>query len=336
MQGIPVKISVALCTYNGEKYLVQQVDSILNQSKPVQEIVVCDDGSADGTMALMNEYAAAHPRLFRIFNNEPNLGARKNFEKAIGLCTGELIFLCDQDDEWSTGKVETVAAVLENDNSIQGVFSNARLIDEHNRLLAEDLWTSVGFTDSVSATVNRKNMFEFLMKYRNIVTGATLCIRNQQSKGLLPFLLPHESVWHDYWIAIKLSSENGLVFIEQPLGSYRVHSSQQVGLSTGYIRKFAGARIDNWLNESSRADHSTMMEYQHLIFGLMQVFYKALPAAQSVVRHRMKRLLKQQKHQLLHNHYRHLAWPNRKLFLLKRYIKKTSPVELGLWDVLSV
>ena len=100
------KISVALCTYNGEKYLHQQIDSILNQTVPVHEIVVCDDGSNDQTSKILTQYQTKFPEVFKIHFNTENLRSVKNFEKAISLCTGDIIFLSDQDDIWEENKVE--------------------------------------------------------------------------------------------------------------------------------------------------------------------------------------------------------------------------------------
>ena len=101
-----MKISVALCTYNGEKFLKKQIDSILSQTIKVDEIVVCDDRSQDGTHDILNGYQSQYPDVFRVFINDENLRSVKNFEKAISKCTGDLIFLSDQDDIWIPEKVE--------------------------------------------------------------------------------------------------------------------------------------------------------------------------------------------------------------------------------------
>lgn len=99
-----MKTSVALCTYNGEKYIKEQLDSILNQTKKVDEIIVCDDCSSDKTVEILNHYSSTNPGLFKIYINEQNLRSVKNFEKAITLCTGDIIFLSDQDDFWVNEK----------------------------------------------------------------------------------------------------------------------------------------------------------------------------------------------------------------------------------------
>ncbi|MFT4918317.1 MAG: glycosyltransferase involved in cell wall biosynthesis, partial [Zhongshania aliphaticivorans] len=98
MDQLP-KISVAMCTYNGERFLAEQLDSILNQTYKNIELVVVDDVSTDGTLRLLDEYAARDGRI-RVIRNSENIGFVRNFEKAMGACSGEFIALADQDDIW--------------------------------------------------------------------------------------------------------------------------------------------------------------------------------------------------------------------------------------------
>jgi glycosyltransferase involved in cell wall biosynthesis len=100
-----VNISVAICTYNGEKFLKQQLDSILLQTVCVNEIIICDDISTDSTIEILEAYQNKYPSLIKIFRNEKTLMTVKNFEKAITLTTGDIIFLADQDDIWCLNKV---------------------------------------------------------------------------------------------------------------------------------------------------------------------------------------------------------------------------------------
>ena len=114
-----MKISVALCTYNGETFIDQQINSILNQTLKVDEIVVCDDISKDNTIKIIQEYSLKFPDIFKIYINESNIGSVKNFEKAISLCTGEIIFLSDQDDVWELNKVFIFKDYFENNQHIR-------------------------------------------------------------------------------------------------------------------------------------------------------------------------------------------------------------------------
>src|ERR1700743_1857825 len=101
----PYLVSIALCTYNGAAYIEEQLDTLVNQSYPNCEIIVVDDCSKDNTVKILSEYADKYPQV-RIHINEKNLGYTRNFEKAIRLCKGEYIALCDQDDIWDPQKIE--------------------------------------------------------------------------------------------------------------------------------------------------------------------------------------------------------------------------------------
>ena len=106
-------ISVAMATYNGEVYLRKQLDSILHQSLPVDEIIICDDQSSDGTVDIIQEYIKQYPHI-HLYQNEQNLGYKRNFKKALSLCSKEYIFLCDQDDIWDSDKVKEMVAIMNN------------------------------------------------------------------------------------------------------------------------------------------------------------------------------------------------------------------------------
>ena len=141
-----MQISVAMCTYNGQKYLEEQLNSIAVQSLLPIELVICDDGSADDTAEIVRQFSSTAPFPVHFFKNERNLGSTKNFEKAVSLCVGELIALSDQDDVWVPEKLARLAAVLAANPSVGGVFSNAQLIDGASRPLERLLWNEVPAT----------------------------------------------------------------------------------------------------------------------------------------------------------------------------------------------
>src|SRR5690349_20095217 len=128
-------ISVAMCTYNGARFLPEQLESIAAQTRLPGELVVCDDRSTDESAEIVRDFARRSPFSVRLEINQENLGSTKNFEKAIGLCQGEIIALADQDDVWHGQKLSCLAGVLENDDRIGAVFSDAELIEENSRPL---------------------------------------------------------------------------------------------------------------------------------------------------------------------------------------------------------
>lgn len=239
-----MRISVALCTYNGEKFIKKQLDSILNQTREVNEIIVCDDKSSDSTLSILETYKNIFPHIFKIFVNESNLKSNKNFEKALSLTTGNYIFFCDQDDLWQPNKVAKMIDVFTKNNKIEGVFSNANLIDENDSVISENitLWDTVGFFES--KLIKPINYLKILMLEGNFITGATLCISEKVKDFCFPFDTNEKNFFHDYWIASLLAERNSLTCINESLISYRAHSNQQIGV--GNIKE----RFENHNNKS--------------------------------------------------------------------------------------
>lgn len=232
-----MKTSVALCTYNGEKFLKEQLDSILNQTVKVDEIVVCDDGSTDATVSILNSYKEAFPFVFRIYQNEKNLRSVKNFEKAISLCENEIIFLSDQDDFWLPEKVEKITPLFRN-RKIEAVFSNAFIIDDKGlNINSHTVWDVPQLTKKAN---EKFDLFETLAYIGNIITGATLVVRKEFCTSSMPF--PEISGFHhDEWLGLISAKSNKLFFLDEKLIKYRVHTTQQVG-SIAYEKSEAGKR----------------------------------------------------------------------------------------------
>lgn len=224
-------ISVALCTYNGEKYLPEQLESIRRQSVPVDELVVCDDGSEDGTFEILDKLAEEVAFPVRVYKNETNLGSTKNFEKCLSLCRGDIIFCCDQDDSWRSDKVEKQTDYLREHPNIDAVFSNALVMDDDSRPTGSTIWQEVQFTVGQQRRWQAGNAHEILFG-GFVVTGATLALRRSCLERLLPFPTHIPQLIHDAWIALALSLESKIDFIAAPLISYRMHASQQVGFGS--------------------------------------------------------------------------------------------------------
>jgi glycosyltransferase involved in cell wall biosynthesis len=255
-------ISVALCTYNGEKYLHRQLDSILLQTVPVDEIVIVDDLSTDYTSGILDDYASNYPGIFRIFKNKKNIGAKKNFEKALYLCKGDIIFLSDQDDVWDSHKVQRIIAHFDTHEEDRVVFTNAGLIDSDDHPLQYSLWEVNTFTKEVrDYTDNKDNLLRYLLKYGKIVTGATVAIKKDILGDILPFKLMHK-MWHDAWIALVAANFHALGYIDEPLIKYRLHSNQQVGYN--YLQKIK--KMDAFSDlQRSEMNNSVKEEELHLL-----------------------------------------------------------------------
>jgi glycosyltransferase involved in cell wall biosynthesis len=225
-QFSPDKISIALCTYNGEQFLSRQLESIQQQTRAPDELIVCDDCSTDRTIEILRDFVASAAFPVRITQNEHNLGFVANFERAIQLCQGDLIALCDQDDIWYPIRLERSLQQFMAHPEVGLVFSDADIIDDQDQLTGTRLWQNFGFAGERKQrllagdyTVLAKNRF---------VTGATVMFRSRSRENCLPV----GSGWlHDEWLAATAAAVADLMPIESPLIRYRQHTSQQVGLS---------------------------------------------------------------------------------------------------------
>ena len=219
-------LSVAMCIYNGAQYLQEQLDSIAAQSRLPNELVVCNDGSTDATLQVLERFQEKAPFSVRIYCNETRLGPTKNFEKAISLCRGDIIALSDQDDVWMPRKLERLERALEDHPDAGYVFSDALVVDEGLRPLGYTMWNRVSFTTRRRRRFEQGYQLEVLLKH-NVVTGATMAFRAELRDWILP--IPNQWV-HDAWIALLASASGaGGIFIEEPLIKYRQHPNQAIG-----------------------------------------------------------------------------------------------------------
>jgi glycosyltransferase involved in cell wall biosynthesis len=229
-------ISVALCTFNGGKYIKEQLESIINQTRVPDEIVICDDGSYDDTIRIIETYMDNSSILFRVMKNEGEpLGVINNFEKAISLTSGELIFLSDQDDIWCQDKVETMLNFFNLHPDAIMLFTNGFLVNESGQVLGKSLWEACDFNDHLREEwKDQEKAFYSLLKDQNRVTGATVAFRKELKSKILPFDLPQD-YFHDLWIALQAAKLKGLYFLEQKLISYRIHPDKYVGTGNGQV-----------------------------------------------------------------------------------------------------
>lgn len=224
--------SVALCTYQGEHFIEHQLRSILNQTVPVDEVVICDDSSSDATITLVRRIRHESKIPIRIEVNIPKLGVGGNFEKAISLCSGDIIFLSDQDDIWLPEKVETILRWFEAHPDRDVVFSNGYFMDDHEQVFTQrTLFDAVAFTKKTRKYFDMGFQTEAFLSH-NRVTGATMALRKSFvhqftiDKGAT---IKNERPLHDHVIALAAVSLQKLGYIEKPLIRYRIHTQQECG-----------------------------------------------------------------------------------------------------------
>lgn len=219
------RISVALCTFNGERFLPRQLASVQQQTRLPDELVVSDDGSTDQTLAIVRSFAASVSFPVKVFTNQRNLGSTKNFERAIQLCSGDLIALSDQDDIWLPHRIARSEQELDQHPEAGFVFSDGEIVDDQEQPVGSRMWPSTQFSQALREEL-MAGQYDLLFKYR-FVTGATVMFRSRLRAVCLP--IPPDWI-HDEWLAAVVPAFAELRPIDEPLIFYRLHTSQQVGL----------------------------------------------------------------------------------------------------------
>jgi glycosyltransferase involved in cell wall biosynthesis len=243
-----------MCTCNGEKHLPEQLQSILEQTRQPDEVIVFDDASVDGSAEIVRQFAVSVPFPVLLTVNPQNIGSTANFQRAINACGGDIIALCDQDDIWMSEKLRLIEAEFERDRDLGFVFTDADICDEAGTPLGYTLWESVRFTPGLQRKLDDGHAFDVLLR-NNIVTGATMAFASRFKSLILPIDL----LWfHDGWSALLISAFAPARTIRQSLIRYRQHSAQSVGAlqRTLYEQYLAAKKMDRHIF----ADHARMYE----------------------------------------------------------------------------
>jgi hypothetical protein len=222
-----MRISVAMCTYNGAEFLPAQFESIVQQTRPPDEIIVCDDASTDETRAVLQSLVRRSPLPVSLYFSDENVGSVKNFERAIGLCTGDVIALSDQDDVWRAEKLERMEQSFGSNPAAGIVFSDAEIVDKNLNALGKRMWEEVGFDAHKQKLIRNGRSLEVLI-YGWTVTGATMAFRSNFLKLALP-VPANIAMIHDGWIALTIGAVADVALIDEPLVQYRQHERQQIG-----------------------------------------------------------------------------------------------------------
>lgn len=196
-------ISVCMATYNGERYVAEQIRSILPQLEESDELIVSDDGSTDNTICIVQSF---NDTRIKILHNKKN-GIIRNFENALCNALGDYIFLCDQDDVWLPDKVKETVSFLQ---KYDCVVSDCKVTDENLHVITESF-----FKQRRSGKGFWKNMYE------NSYLGCCMAFRRTVLDIVLPF--PHQIAMHDIWIGLNVELHGSSFFLKKPLILYRRH-----------------------------------------------------------------------------------------------------------------
>lgn len=200
------KVSVAMATYNGEKYIKEQIKTILDCLEENDELVISDDGSTDNTLGIINSFN--DDRIVLI--EGPKKGIKQNFANAIKNTSGEYIFLSDQDDIWEKDKVTEVIKCFEKENCTL-VVHDAEVVDENLNMV-------------ISSYYSYRNSGKGIIKniYKNTYIGCCMAFLSKAKKYVLP--IPNDIEMHDQWIGILNDKYGKTYFSTKKLIKYRRHS----------------------------------------------------------------------------------------------------------------
>lgn len=205
--------SVAMATYQGMPYITAQIDSILAQLAPEDELVISDNGSTDGTLDYLQSIAQTDPRV-RILSLTSEKGILPNFQNALQECKGDIIFLCDQDDIWKPEKMNTISKLFDKQPNLMAVQSDAEIINAKGERIASSF-----FSQRKCGPGLWKNF------HKNTWQGCSMAFRRSLLAVALPF--PRKIPMHDVWIGMLSEIAGDVIFLPEILTSYRRHSDNQ-------------------------------------------------------------------------------------------------------------
>jgi glycosyltransferase involved in cell wall biosynthesis len=239
-------IDILLATYNGEKYLDEQIQSLINQNFQEWRLLIHDDNSNDKTTKIIRSYAERYPERIQFLDDTKSFGsASANFAYLLSRSKADYIMFCDQDDVWLPNKVEKSFSKMKKLEDLYTskplmVFSDLQVVDEEMNVLENSMWKSERLNPELVNDV-------YSILALNVVTGCTMMINNKAKQLVSP--MPNHDILHDHWIAVNISKYGHSSYINEPLIKYRQHSSNVMGArSSGflYFYKKTTKLLDDW------------------------------------------------------------------------------------------
>ena len=217
-------IDILLATYNGEKYLKEQIDSILNQTYKNINLIISDDASKDGTREILKQYEEKDSRI-KVFYQEKNLGYVKNFEFLLKQVKSDVFMLSDQDDVWLPEKVEKTYEKLENENA-DLAFGDLEVVDQELNTMYPSFNDFMKLSRKIKKYIN-----SYKLNYLYCcITGCTLMLKSKWIPKILPIPEDSKRLIHDHWIGIMVGVNGGKsVYVPEKYIKYRQHGDNQVG-----------------------------------------------------------------------------------------------------------
>lgn len=250
------KINILLATYNGCKYLREQIDSILQQSYKDWQLLISDDGSTDDTLSIIEEYIKKYPgRISLLRNDGKKLGIKNNFNKLIESATAEYLMFSDQDDIWLNNKIEVTLNKMKDVETYLGsdmpilIHTDMKVVDDQLNLLNNSFWKYQQLKPQKGAYLNR-------LLVQNVISGNTMMINRSLRELAVP--IPDDAVMHDWWLGLVAAAFGRIEYVNIPTVLYRQHDINAVGAKEWNIRFILRSMMS--LNQKRAALYDTVTQ----------------------------------------------------------------------------
>jgi len=230
-----VKVDILLATYNGDKYIEEQLDSLINQTYTDWKLIVHDDGSKDRTVEIIKEYSSKYPSKIELIEDSIKTGgAKNNFSHLMNFSTSPYIMFCDQDDVWVKNKIEMFyKKIIESEKLYRGVpivvFSDLIVVNEELQVVCKSMMKSQKLPFIIAESYE-------LLKCQNIITGCAMMFNKQALLGSIP--VPKDILMHDWWVSLVTAKKGKNIYLNEKTVLYRQHASNVVGhqrISVRYV-----------------------------------------------------------------------------------------------------
>lgn len=219
------KIAILMATYNGEKYICQQIDSILSQTCKDWELYIHDDGSTDNTIAVVESYVEKYPNKIHLIDGKSTGGAKYNFFYMFGQVEAPYYMTCDQDDVWLDKKIELTydkMLTIENKADVPClVYTELRVVDSELNTIADTM------SEYQSLDCHKRTINQFILQ--NSVTGCTMMVNRALRDKMLHITDIDNTIMHDWWAALVAAQFGKTAFIDEPTILYRQHGDNSLG-----------------------------------------------------------------------------------------------------------
>lgn len=281
------KIAILMATYNGEKYICQQIDSILSQTCTDWELYIHDDGSTDNTIAVVESYVEKYPDKIHLIDGKSTGGAKYNFFYMFGQVEAPYYMTCDQDDVWLDKKIELtydkMLAIEDKADVPCLVYTELRVVDSELNTIADTM------SEYQSLDCHKRTINQFILQ--NSVTGCTMMINRALRDKMLHITDIDNTIMHDWWAALVAAQFGKTAFIDEPTILYRQHGDNSLGALGINKLSYIVCRVwqKNQIQESLRLGRIQAREFAktyNLPADSLAVRYAALEGKSRRVRQR--------------------------------------------------